>query len=149
MKPILTIGFVICAMIASGCKEPGMEETPRFTEISIKSYPKGGGYADKVVEGSGMMYGHHFSGDRPPRVHRSEGHMTQEDMRALRLLVAEVKGKDTTTKSLLPKDDYNCIVISYDDTTSVTLAAKARQKLAPGYAQAIWDLLYKYNVGAW
>jgi hypothetical protein len=126
-----------------------MQDAVSFTEIRIESHPKEGGYADKAVKRDGAMSGHHMSGDAPPRVYRSENRMTKKDMNAVLSLLAEVRGKDLAGDSAPLENGYTCVVISCDDASVVTFSARWGQEFATASIQAIWELLYKYDVGAW
>jgi hypothetical protein len=150
MRSLLTLSFLTLSLIVAGCKVPAKQVAASFAEVRIESHPKGWGYAHKTVKRDGTIIGGHMSGSpNTPRVYETKSHMTKEDMKALHSLVAKVHGERITKESISPKDGYVCVVISYEDGTSVTISAKWEQKFGSANVQAIWDLLYKYEVGAW
>jgi hypothetical protein len=124
-----------------------------FISVSIQSYPKGWGYASKDVEKTGAITGLHFSG-KPDvvRVFRTTSKLTSEDMGRLSTLVAALH--DNIHESTIAAPDqkiegHMSVVIHFRDGKTLTVNAMPDKKFEPSNIQAIWDLVYKYDVGAW
>lgn len=137
-----------------GCGEvPPQADHREFAEVRIESHPKGWGYAHKTVKPDASIVGGHLSGGaEAPRVFESKSVMTSDHMSALRTLVDSVAGVTVNTQPLTPDQEeggYTSVVIVFSDSSSVTAVAVWGEKYESEAIQGIWDIVSKYEVGAW
>ena len=155
--------LVLAAMLLAGCgpqtrptsqalnpaPEAASAPGPAFREVRIASYPPGSGYAHKTVNRDGTITGAHLSGGPGGvRVHETTSTMSAEDLAALGDLARKVPASSPQAETRT-EQGHTYVVISRPDGTTATFGAAWGQKFETREVQAIWDLLYKYNVGAW
>jgi len=153
MRQFITLAALAAALIAVGCSQVPDKAPVAFRSVMIQSHPKGWGYAHKTVQKGGIITGGHLSGGpEAVRVYETQSEVTSEDMSHLASLVARTL--QSRPKSALASPDqksegYKTIVIRFEDEMSITAHSKWDQHFESADLQSIWDLVYKYNVGAW
>jgi hypothetical protein len=149
--------IVVLALLVGGMWHISHAVAPiLFHSVAIESHPKGGGYAHKTVRHDGTITGGHLSG--PPdavRVYESNAEMTRDDMAKLNALVSEVHYKLPKGGADHPDQKaagYLTVRILLYNDSKITFHAALRgeqTRFEHPEVQAIWELVYKYNVGAW
>lgn len=142
---------VIVCLIA--CKSTDLRVVPGdFAEIRIESHPQGWGYAHKTVRSDSSIVGGHLSGgDKTPFVFESRSNVSSEDMEALRKAVSEIADKPSDNV-IIPNskhESYASVVITFRDGTTTAAITKAGGRFEAPAFQSIWDIVRRYEVGAW
>jgi hypothetical protein len=151
---IQILSVTVAAFLLAGCTTTEAASKPRaFTKLMIESRPKGWGYAQKTITADGAVTGGHLSGGpEAPRVWESKAEVSPQDMSELRSLVAAITPKDSQDGDSRPDQTVEgcaCVVIIFNDDTSTAFFAKHGQSFHSTTIQAIWDVVYKQDVGAW
>lgn len=151
-KRCMTVLLAVLCMAWSAFGQGAAESASGFREIRIESHPKGWGYAHKSVKADGTITGGHLSGGpEGARVFESSGKVTPDDMKRPTTL-AEAFRSRTLPKARPPDQKtvgYKAVAVSFDEKTSITAYATWDGKFQPEEAQSIWELVLKYQVGAW
>jgi hypothetical protein len=153
MNLLITLTSFVVLLTIGGCFTSHTQAKAAFDSVMIESHPKGWGYAHKTVEKSGTVTGAHMSGGpEAVQVFQTNSELTPEDMNRLMTLVAALQ--NTPLKSTVDPPDqksegYMSVIICFDESKSITVHARWGQQFEPPNLQAIWDLVYKYDVGAW
>ncbi len=155
MNALGKLTILIIALLASSEWCVSHAQSPMsFVSVIIESHPKDGGYAHKTVQADGTVAGAHLSG--PPnavRIFESKAQMTLQDMTRLKELIASLQ--DNPPKGGIDRPDqkvegYLSVIIRFDSEETITVHTPLPQsKFEHPEVQAIWDLVSKYNAGAW
>ncbi len=156
MNPLSTLISVFVALLVSGECHISHGQTPvTFLSVMIESHPKGWGYAHKTVEKTGTVTGAHISGGpEAVRVYETKAELAPDDMIRLTALVAALRYNPPKSGAGPPdqkSEGYTSVTILFDNKKTITAHTTLREqfKFEHPNLQAIWDLVYKYNVGAW
>jgi hypothetical protein len=122
-----------------------------FVEIHIESHPKGWGLAQKTARPDGHIAGAHMSGGPDAvRVFESEAQMSPQDLADLLQHASELQSHPPQTQAI-PDDhaDGFLSLVLVGPGANMSFRTSPGQPFASPEAQAIWDLLAKYNAGGW
>ena len=122
-----------------------------FISVSIASHPRDGGFASKSVDSSGATEGTHLSGDpEMPRVFMSRDQVTVEDLQSLRMLVGRLvaRAPEDSLTSEMKELGYKSVTVLFVDK-ELSMYAVWGFEFEFQEANALWDLIYKQNVGGW
>lgn len=146
--------FMIAVILMFGCGTAGAGSRPgEFAKLMIESYPRGWGYAYKTVGEDATITGGHLSGGPDaPMVYEAKSMVTAQDMSELRSLVA-ILGTEVPNGEFTRPDQkvngYTSVVIIYHNGSTATLFARWGGKFHSKAVQSIWEIISKYQVGAW
>lgn len=148
------LSIIVGAMFFLGCGTLATVNSHRdFAELTIESYPKGWGFADKTVKKDGSITGGHFSGGPDAlTVFEDKAQITSKDMSKLRSRVASITAEEPNREPSRPDQKvggYTAVVIVFRDGSTRTFFAKWGQRFPSKPIQEIWEILSKYDVGAW
>jgi hypothetical protein len=146
----LTLALLLAALV--GWETARCTAADVFREIRIESHPRSWGYAHKTVNPNGQMTGGHLSGGPDaPQAYESNAEITAADLDKLKQFVAalHLEGRRFLTPPDQKQEGYKSIVVIVNDDVAITVHAKWKERFKPKELQAIWDLIKKYNAGAW
>lgn len=149
LKPLVaTIAF---AMSAS-CGAELLRPDPGFVEVRIESHPTGWGFAHKIVRPDGTVAGAHLSGGpEAPQVYESKSQLSVGDLAELRALLKEIEAHPPKALPTPDRRDsgYTSVVI----VTGADPGLEFRAAWGTGFdapaVQTLWNLIHKYDAGAW
>ncbi|MCP3899831.1 MAG: hypothetical protein GY707_08995 [Desulfobacteraceae bacterium] len=146
----VTLGSIVlfgCQQINSGV------DVQKWTELRIESRPQGWGYAYKTVRPDGSITGGHMSGgEKAPRVFESKSQVDSRDISKLRALVAKISAETIKEEPSPPdqkREGYTSVTVIFGEDNVMTSFAKWEELFQSDTIQAIWDIVSKYEEGAW
>ncbi len=146
------ITYAIVVLMIPVSHEQFRQLDPEFISVQIESHPSGGGYASKAMASDGEISGSHLSGDpAAPRVFQSTSEATPNDMWALKAHVAGILAAPPAKNSDPPKNGkgYTTVTVVISDSARIVVHAGWGEKFDLPEIQAVWDLVYKQEVGGW
>lgn len=153
LKQLTLTALTICILVGCRATVPPSGSSRRITEIRIESQPQGWGYAYKTVKQDGAITGGHMSGGPDATsVFENKSQVTVKDMSSLEDLVSTVAAQPANPQPPQPDqklDGFTSVVVTFNDGSSLTFFAKVGQRFQPDSIQTMFDIIHRYNVGAW
>jgi hypothetical protein len=154
IRALIALAPIVALMLTgTECRAEHAQELEVFRSVKIEAHPKGWGYAHKTVTADGIITGAHMSGGPDAvRVYETKDKLTLEDLNSLRSLTVSLHDTSSPSGSTVPDqkaEGYTSVTIHFDDGKTITVHANWGSKLEPSSFQAVWELIYKYQVGAW
>lgn len=154
MRALIGLALLVALPVAgAGCRTAHAQETGVFRSVMIESHPKGWGYAHKTVTQDGVVTGAHMSGGPDAvRLYESKDRLTRKDMNRLKVLIAALRDAPARRGGNTPNqkvEGYISVTIELANGKTITVHTDWHYRFESRNLQAIWDLVHKYQVGAW